>query len=134
MSERVWHKGPPPHVGWWNASVLRDESAWRWWDGQEWSFACFEYEDGSDGELPDFNADTQVEWTGYWPENARVPRLDPTGGHWTFNVDGKRPEYTGTIDVAFRDGVVVHRSKGREIWDWTVDGSSGDLLAWRPAA
>lgn len=37
--ERVWHKGPPPHIGWWNASLHFDLNAWRWWDGENWSMS-----------------------------------------------------------------------------------------------
>ena len=33
----TWHKGPPPSVGWWPASVARDPRALRWWDGTCWS-------------------------------------------------------------------------------------------------
>ena len=32
-----WHKGPPPSVGWWPASVAECEDAIRWWDGRTWS-------------------------------------------------------------------------------------------------
>lgn len=32
-----WHFGPPPFIGWWNASTERDERARRFWDGDGWS-------------------------------------------------------------------------------------------------
>ena len=32
-----WHKGPPPEIGWWPASVFQDKEVIRWWDGQYWS-------------------------------------------------------------------------------------------------
>lgn len=32
-----WHKGPPPSVGWWQASAFRDPSMLRWWNGSYWS-------------------------------------------------------------------------------------------------
>ena len=37
--ERIWHSGPPPHVGWWNASFdfVKGNNDWRWWDGKCWS-------------------------------------------------------------------------------------------------
>lgn len=41
MSETVWHKGPPPSVGWWIASTLRDKDALRWWNGRDWSMVAF---------------------------------------------------------------------------------------------
>lgn len=35
-----WHKGPPPSVGWWPASVCKDPNAIRWWNGYWWSLTC----------------------------------------------------------------------------------------------
>ena len=81
-SKRVWRSGPPPHKGWWNASVRQDQICWRWWDGRRWSEAAF----------PDESADVVgrraattkgvprkviIQWSDYWPENARVPRIKP---------------------------------------------------------
>ena len=37
MGKNVWHKGPPPSVGWWPASMFKDDEAVRWWDGKQWS-------------------------------------------------------------------------------------------------
>lgn len=82
MSKRIWHKGPPPHVGWWNATSDTDgaPNTFSWWDGRAWSL-------GSQPDAPpDVAADRAkvyrpvlelVEWTNYWPENARVTRVDP---------------------------------------------------------
>lgn len=133
MSDRVWHKGPPPHVGWWNASSKKDKECWRWWDGKHWSIPVEmgAYPPAYYAECKSVTSDHF--WTDYWPENARVPRLDPTGGHWTFN-DGVDPEYAGEIDLAFRDGDFVSASRGRQYWDWAIRGNGGDILAWRPAA
>lgn len=85
MTERNWKSGPPPHIGWWNASaVLMSPSphAWRWWDGRKWSFNC---QQGDSDEwlknaIPqkgNYETDKMV-WSDYWPENARVPRVDPS--------------------------------------------------------
>ena len=38
MKKRIWHKGQPPHIGWWNASNRRSEIMWRWWNGHRWSW------------------------------------------------------------------------------------------------
>jgi len=35
--ETVWHSGPPPSVGWWPASLFKDKSIVRWWNGKVWS-------------------------------------------------------------------------------------------------
>ena len=81
MSARVWRKGPPPHVGWWNASNRQAEIIWRWWDGQCWSYPAnedFSRKQATYGaKIPDGNG-YEVEWTDYYPERARVPRIDPT--------------------------------------------------------
>lgn len=143
MSDRVWHKGPPPFSGWWNASMQKAEDSWRWWDGENWSYPLgessrLEYVT-SMSRVPAFPQE-KVEWTDYWPENARVPRLDPTGGHWTFNVDGKEPgDLPSRIDIATRGcGLLLNRPSS--FWDWqlledpTDPVREGDILAWRPAA
>jgi hypothetical protein len=81
-AERVWHRGPPPHIGWWNASRTKNNKSWRWWDGEQWSLSV--YDDQSLAVALDcakyvtfFHVRDQVEWTYYYPENARVPRINP---------------------------------------------------------
>lgn len=32
-----WQDGPPPFIGEWNASAMRDPEALRWWNGSQWS-------------------------------------------------------------------------------------------------
>lgn len=79
MNKRTWHKGPPPHVGWWNASGIRHPEAWRWWDGKNWSFVAYASNSakwaGKAAQMG--HTDTGIEWTDYYPKNARVPRVDP---------------------------------------------------------
>ena len=78
--DRKWHKGPPPHIGWWNASSIGYHEIWRWWDGKRWS------QPASDHHLAEkaaYKAQRQtsnagIEWTHYYPANARVPRVDPS--------------------------------------------------------
>ena len=82
MTARTWRAGPPPHVGWWNTSVWKDDDSWRWWDGSRWSLPAW----------PEFTAERAamraaapaprikqraILWTDCWPEGARVPRVDP---------------------------------------------------------
>lgn len=134
MSDRVWHKGPPPFQGWWNASVQKDDEAWRWWEDGEWSVAAYDYDCAEEAqrlaEVTTNEIPSSIEWTDYWPENARVPRLDPGRG-WIFNVDGKPPENVRRVDLVFRDGRVLACQDLD--WRWTLKDQQGDIVAWRPA-
>lgn len=79
---RVWYSGPPPFVGWWNASNRLAETLWRWWDGEYWSVVVLEgdqldtvaYCGGIADQLPG-----DLMWNDYWPEDAVCPRFDPNG-------------------------------------------------------
>jgi len=79
MTDRTWHKGPPPHVGWWNASTIRDKKSWRWWGGDQWSTWAYPYESKKDAAYlatrPSY--EPGIEWSDYYPKDARVPRIDP---------------------------------------------------------
>ena len=78
--KRVWHKGPPPHVGWWNASNTQNGDAWRWWNGIEWSDLVFSIQGCEIAGFMASEADVErlpIEWTDYYPDNARVPRVKP---------------------------------------------------------
>ena len=81
-STRAWHGGPPPHIGWWNASAACQDKAWRWWNGAGWSESAFD--DHSDwgaaieaDRLAPGHQQTLVRWTTHWPARARVPRMAP---------------------------------------------------------
>lgn len=78
-ASRVWNSGPPPHVGWWNASIAQDENAWRWWDGVQWSDWAGPSYTAEDARAAVLRLDYEggIEWTDYYPEGARVPRVDP---------------------------------------------------------
>lgn len=72
---RTWNSGPPPHVGWWNASACHIPDIWRWWDGIQWSD---ESVDHCKIVAPrPYRGSRPILWTDYWPEGARVPRVDP---------------------------------------------------------
>lgn len=139
MSDRVWHKGPPPHIGWWQASYCKDKVPWRWWDGERWGGTAYaSYSPLMAGSTAHRETPlSSIEWNDYWPENARVPRLDPTGGHWTFNVDGTVPAgLPENIELCFRNGQIRKWPFAREqpASDWKLRGTYYDILAWRPAA
>ena len=77
----VWKKKHPPHIGWWQASRFRNPDLWRWWDTKQWSESvsssshCMAALVASRYKA---NEQASIEWTTYWPENARVPRVDTT--------------------------------------------------------
>lgn len=134
MTERVWKSGPPPHVGWWNASVTRDSAAWRWWNGERWSIVHYAFDrPGSRPSKASEGMNRRMLWTDYWPENARVPRLDPKGGHWTFN-DGTKPRDAPSEIVYVSRLGNVHRGSPHGLRWSNADDLGGDIIAWRPAA
>lgn len=92
QENRVWHSGPPPHVGWWNASALRYDTLWRWWNGSTWSVVL--RHDSSTQEISYCPKDQTagIMWNDYWPADARVPRLAPedfeAGARWVLTRTG----------------------------------------------
>jgi hypothetical protein len=80
VEERVWHKGPPPFVGWWNASSMKIGTLWSWWDGEQWSNCVMDNMDetyaGVQAYCKNENQET-IMWCDYYPEDARVARIHP---------------------------------------------------------
>lgn len=131
---RTWHKGPPPHVGWWNASSRRLPDYWRWWDGAAWSGSAMGTDSATDALEWALHPGSPIgiEWSDYYPADARVPRLNPDEG-WVLNT-GRRPEHAGRIEVAFTNGSRNARHPALS-WSWTLPNGTGSWLiyAWRPA-
>lgn len=80
--KRVWFSGPPPHVGWWNASVCSDVALWRWWNGVEWSNGAHMRDSAERaGRIATSRAMSvlqgNIRWNHRYPANARVPRIAP---------------------------------------------------------
>lgn len=77
MTKRTWHKGPPPSVGWYNASVQSASDVWRWWNGKHWSEyvvpSCSKEFAGLYAMRLASDRQGEIQWTTYWPKNARVP-------------------------------------------------------------
>lgn len=76
MSDRYWYQGQPPHIGWWNASISRQENAWRWWDGFRWSEVAWSHYNSAEAlassERPARLAvHRDIEWTTYYPTKMR---------------------------------------------------------------
>lgn len=82
---RTWHSGPPPHVGWWNASAGRFADTWRWWNGVQWSLGYFESSRAAFIKIRTIpkRLAPDVRWSDYYPEGARVPRVDPANPYIT---------------------------------------------------
>lgn len=74
----VWHKGQPPSVGWWPASIARNENCLRWWDGECWSQPCYEgctVENINKSALDKYPRPDEIEWTdrpASWPKRSRT--------------------------------------------------------------
>lgn len=84
MKERIhlWKTSPPPHIGWWNASRFKSAEEWRWWDGVTWSLGVRNTRTSFDvlagAQCAVIGAVSDIMWTDYYPEGARVPRVDPS--------------------------------------------------------
>lgn len=134
---RVWNSGHPPFPGWWNASAIHDTNMWRWWDGRNWSWGVGS--DASPAELESHIAlkvkdrvSWRIEWTDYWPEGARVPRLNPLDG-WLVNT-GDMPRRLGIsakIEFVLRNGMQFPATAGTLRWE--LLDLPGDIFAWRRA-
>ncbi len=79
-----WSNEPPPHVGWWLTCNTRPpvaEGLWRWWNGKHWSAGIRKSMPSMvaarAANFPSLWLNSELVWTDYWPENARVPRVDP---------------------------------------------------------
>ncbi len=81
MNDMKWHSGPPPHVGWWNANSIESIELWRWWDGRYWSAPVRRDESLEAASLAASRRGpghvSYVKWRYYYPEGARVPRVNP---------------------------------------------------------
>lgn len=67
--KQTWHKGAPPSIGWWPASVLHDKNVIRWWNGKYWSISCYpKYSAGLAANLATVKSidSVRVEWTERW--------------------------------------------------------------------
>lgn len=80
MTKRTRHKGPPPHIGWWNASSYGTGYIWRWCDGRQWSIEAVPNDTAQAAAIAATHKgiyQEKIEWTDYYPKNARVPRRKP---------------------------------------------------------
>lgn len=75
----VWHKGPPPSIGWWPASTTRNREVLRWWDGARWSVSCTERTPFSsvafNASTPTIQMPGNIEWADrplWWPERSKT--------------------------------------------------------------
>lgn len=72
-----WLTGKPKAKGWWMASTDKDPRSWRWWDGVQWSLNVHSNRAANTAarraKKPSRDSD-RVQYTTYYPANARVPR------------------------------------------------------------
>lgn len=74
----VWHKGPPPSVGWWPASNCRFPDAHRYYNGKWWSVAAWQElsaEEAAERAKQKDPRQDEIEWTDRpadWPERSRT--------------------------------------------------------------
>lgn len=76
----VWHEGPPPSIGWWPASLVRNKKCLRWWNGFAWSYAVYKADDPivvarTAGRRAPTAVQGCIEWThrpANWPERGRT--------------------------------------------------------------
>lgn len=73
-----WNKGRPPSKGWWPASMYRDPTMLRWWNGRVWSVAvhhkAYAVEAGRSARTA-AAYQNKVEWTerpASWPARSRT--------------------------------------------------------------
>lgn len=72
-----WHRGHPPHPGWWMASRNSEPGIWRWWDGAFWSLAANDFDAAElAASLAGYiDLSDDIQWCDFYPGNARVPRV-----------------------------------------------------------
>lgn len=78
----AWNRGAPPHDGWWSVRTSFNDK-----EGEFWSFFCGGMwhciGDCEDMDVEDWAmletgwGQLSFEWCYFYPENARVPRIDP---------------------------------------------------------
>lgn len=88
---RIWHSGPPPHVGWWNASYFDDYKLWRWWDGERWS--RINNPDAKVLVVNTYYLPDEIRWNDYYPANARVPRVNPDDDFHRYHTQPETVKY-----------------------------------------
>jgi len=108
-----WHKGPPPHVGWWLANPIESPDIWRWWNGKYWSAGatCWLLKEQAEyrAKHKSLLDNEQIYWCDYYPENARVPRINPNESEFEMEVTIKRRIFAR--DVWWRRAL-------RAFWRW----------------
>lgn len=74
MAARKWHSGPPPSIGWWPASVDRDHTALRYWNGGWWSDvarAGWSLRNVIAASRFAYPAQFKIEWSARWWEEKK---------------------------------------------------------------
>jgi len=87
MTTLTWHKGPPPHRGWWATDYAESGLIeWRWRSDEWWSWVVRTADTPQEIDRYAAKQETrqdQIRWCDYWPPNARVARINPDTGEVT---------------------------------------------------
>jgi hypothetical protein len=73
-----WRKGPPPSIGWWPASVCKDPSCVRWWNGGCWSIVAWAdtpVKVAARSARKPASFQEEIKWTdrpAWWPERSKT--------------------------------------------------------------
>jgi hypothetical protein len=119
MNEANWHKGPPPHIGWWDTKYSGTSlgQKWLWWGGECWF------------DKLGIPYTFERVWSNYYPEGARVPRVDPSKRE---NI-GVVNAINMTCNTKNPDGPDWWARKAweysRQRWPYTVQGLPPDMAA-----
>jgi hypothetical protein len=84
-TDKIWHEGQPPHIGWWWARTY-GAIGLRWWDGKYWSVyvdAIDSIEDVIFASVSRSIYQKKVFWCWLWPVDAIVARINPDTGECT---------------------------------------------------
>jgi hypothetical protein len=124
--------GAPPHVGWWFTQVKAATyvQEWRWFDGEVWSTGVSGF-DGIEAARLSAKCESlyevhELEWSTYYPENARVPRLDPTGLSQK-EID-RFYTYAASAQEQYLDGLTVYHTDLNGMWK----RFTGDIVLGHP--
>jgi hypothetical protein len=147
MTHIEFHTGKPPHDGWWycyrdGGGVLESPNrpehlsfryGWRFYSDGAYSQAVKDFESIHEGvgyeratRKDNITDQSSICWSTRYPENARVPRLDPTGLSQE-EIDGFYT-YAASAQEQYLDGLTVYHTDLNGMWK----RFTGDIVLGHP--